>query len=351
MGKGAHGRRRDDTRVLFVAWARTPGRSAEIADALGGTAVCIWPAWLAGARRTPLRWAWSAVATVAALVRLRPRAVIATNPPVFPGLLALAYARIVGGRAVIDSHPAAFGRKQARAAAWLLPVHRWLARRADAVLVTTDEWVAEVERWGGRALVVHEAPSTGPLARRAMGSRPRVLFVGVFAGDEPVAAVVDAARVLPGYDVVVTGDLRRASQGLVAGAPANVAFVGFLGPDGYGRELAAADVVLALTTEPTSVVRAGYEAVYAHRPLVVSDWPVLRDTFPRAVHVRNDASSIAAGLRAAVASHRALVAGAPAAAAVQQARWASQRRRLAEAVGVEVVEADGAIDAVRAAAS
>jgi hypothetical protein len=324
--------------VLFVAWARTPGRSAEIAAALGGTAVCLWPRWLTGARRTPLRWAWSAAVTVAALVRLRPRTVIATNPPVFPGLLAVGYARVARARVVLDSHPAAFGRKEARAAAWLLPVHRWLARRADAVLVTTGEWVAEVERWGGRALVVHEAPAGPAPPRRSPGSRPRILFAGVFAGDEPVAAVVDAARSLPNCDLVVTGDVGRAAPGLVAGSPANVVFTGFLDGERYAGQLAEADIVLTLTTEPTSVVRAGYEAVYAHRPLVVSDWPVLRDTFPFAVHVANDASSIAAGLRSAVARHAELVDVAPRAAALQHARWASQRRSLAEAIGMDLTE-------------
>jgi hypothetical protein len=328
---------RGTRRVLFIAWARTPGRSHDIAAAFGGRAVCLWPRRLSGTRRTPLRWAWSAAATLVALARERPTAVIATNPPVFPGFLALAYGRITGARVVLDSHPAAFGRKGARAAAWLLPAHRWLARRADAVLVTTEDWVREIQGWGGRALVVHEAPAEGavPLPA-AMGARPRILFVGVFAGDEPVTEVVEAARALPDCDVVVTGEVDRAPAGLVASSPPNVSYVGFLDQRRYADELGRADIVLTLTTEPTSVVRAGYEAVYAQRPLVVTDWPVLRETFPDAVHVANDAPSIARGLRDAISSHAELVAAAPDAATRQRQRWVTQRRALADVIGVDM---------------
>ena len=57
--------------------------------------------------------------------------------------------------------------------------------------------------------------------------------------------------------------------------------------------------MLALTTEPASVVRAGYEAVYARRPLIVSAWSNLRQIFPYAVHVSNDSDSIVSGLELA----------------------------------------------------
>ncbi len=164
-------------------------------------------------------------------------------------------------------------------------------------------------------------------------ARPIVLFVGVFADDEPVADVVEAARqLLDVADVHITGDSGRAPDGLLEQAPANVQFVGFLEPVAYRRALADADVVLALTTEPSSMIRAAYEAIYAERPLVVSDWPALREAFPYAVHVAGDANGIAVGLRAALEQLPRLRADAIAARAQQDQRWAAQVARLREAI-------------------
>jgi glycosyltransferase involved in cell wall biosynthesis len=130
----------------------------------------------------------------------------------------------------------------------------------------------------------------------------------------------------------VTGDLRRCPTRLRERAWPNVRFTGFLSGQDYKSAVLEADVVLALTTEPSSVVRAGYEAVYAKRPLVVSDWPASREVFPYAIHVENRAASIAAGLERAVREHSRLLAVAPRALELQRARWqeqlASLRQRL-----------------------
>lgn len=309
----------------FLAWSRVSGRSEEIAAALGGEARCFWISGLRRKQLVPLRYLLSAVGTAAYLLRARPRAVAVTNPPVFPGLIALAYARFARVPVLLDSHPASFGAKDNAVAARLLPVHRWMARRSASVLVTTDDWVRTVESWGGRATVVHEAPPLWEVAPpRPLPARPRVLFVGVFAPDEPVAEVLAAARLLPEADVVVTGDLQKCSPALRESAPANVSFVGFLSKEEYRRAVEDCDVLLALTTEPTSVVRAGYEAVYARRPLVVTGWPELRRLFPHAVPTGNDAAGIAAALRTALAEHERLRSETGTALEDQRDRWDGQ---------------------------
>ena len=83
--------------------------------------------------------------------------------------------------------------------------------------------------------------------------------------------------------------------------------------------------MVALTTEPTSVMRAAYEAVYARRGLVVSDWPTLREVFPLAQHRSNDAEALADGVRAALAEDPAAADDrAGRARALQHERWAQQ---------------------------
>jgi len=326
-----------------VTWQRHGGRAEEFAHALGGRAVHVYPTALAGRRRVPARYLLSVVLTVVALVRLRPTAVAVVNPPVVPGLVVAAYCRLTGARFLLDSHTSSFGVKGNAVAARTLGITRWLARRSAGVMVTTTSWVAEVQRWGAHGLVVHEAPPTSRPGPAARGGRPQVLFVGVFSGDEPVEEVVAAAALLPEVDVLVTGDVDRAPTGLVAGAGANVVFTGFLDQDAYGARLEAADVVIALTTESTSVMRAAYEAVYARRGLVVSDWPALREVFPSARHRSNDAAAIADGVREAL-TEDPVAAGqrADRALATQSARWDDQLDAMRTALDLPVPIPQGA---------
>jgi hypothetical protein len=80
------------------------------------------------------------------------------------------------------------------------------------------------------------------------------------------------------------------------------------------------------------MIRAAYEAVYAERPLVVSDWPALRDAFPHAVHVGPQAEAIHDGLRAALDDLPQLRAAAASARSAQDGRWAAQVATLREAI-------------------
>ena len=76
--------------MCFVAWGAVAGRSEEIAAAVGGQARCFFAP---GARFRPpvlVRWVLSAVATVAHLLRRRPKVIVVTNPLIFAALVAYA---------------------------------------------------------------------------------------------------------------------------------------------------------------------------------------------------------------------------------------------------------------------
>jgi glycosyltransferase involved in cell wall biosynthesis len=317
--------------VSFIAWSPVAGRSQEIARALGGEARCFYGRGRFGKLSVLARYARSARDTTRYLRSRRPRAVIVTNPPLIPALLAWAYARRSGARVALDSHPGGFGLQGDRVSRLLQPLHAWLARRATATLVTDERLARRVEAWGGQPEIVHEAPvDWAPDDGRAQAgnTRPRVLFVCVFQRDEPVADVIEAARRAPELDLHVTGDLAKCPDRLRDSAAANVRFTGFLSGADYERAVRDADVVLALTTEPSSVVRAGYEAVYAQRPLVVSDWPASREVFPHARHVENEPPAIVAGLRQAIHERDRLLAVAPQALELQRSRWERQLEAL-----------------------
>ena len=316
----------DHARPLsFVAWTPIAGRSAEIAAALGGESYCLFDERLRRRPLVPLRYAVSAFATARYLMRRKPRAVIVTNPPLLAGYVAWAYATLARVPLVLDSHPGAFGAQGDRVSGRLQSAHRWLARRVTATMVTDPDWVEHLAAWGADGLVLHEAPPLWSVTpAQAPAARPVVLFVGTFGGDEPVDAFLDAARLCPELDIRVTGDPRRAAPGLLDDLAPNVTLTGFLGPDDYADAVEEADVLVTLSTEPTSVMRAAYEAVYAGRPLVLSDWPGLKELFPYAVPVANNPLDLARGLRESVRGHAELRRQAPAARRLQDDRWLEQ---------------------------
>jgi glycosyltransferase involved in cell wall biosynthesis len=317
--------------VSFIAWAEDSGRAHEVARALGGEARTFYRLRIVRKPLVPLRYLLNAISTCSYLLSRRPRAVIVTNPPIFPGLIAVLYCLATKAPLLLDSHPSAFG--DAPMAKQVAGVHAWLARRAATTMVTVPELAKIVTTWGGRADIVHEAPP----ARRAappgpLSDRPRILYIGRFVGDEPTAEVVEAARLVPGADVLITGDVRKCPPRLLESAPANVIFTGFLEGYDYDRALERADVIMVLTRHPLAVNRGAYEAVYSGRPLIISDLPAMTPLFPYAIAVSNDGAGIARGIESAIEQHPSLVSACPHARALQEQRWQQQLDRLRELV-------------------
>ena len=316
--------------MLLLAWGAVAGRSQELAVELGGSATCFFPP---GGPRPPVpaRWALSAAGTVARVLWRRPDVLVVTNPPAPAALVGWMASRLVGARFALDSHPGSFGAQGDRVAARLQRLNRWVTKRAVVTMVASEHWRSVVGSWGATAVVVHESP-TGWERRPAPEGRdrPQVLYVGRFARDEPWQVVLEAAAAVPGVDVVVTGD---PPPGLDRSAvPPNVRLAGFLDPERYRAAVYEADCVMALTTEPGSIVRAGCEAVWAGRPLIVSDWPEGRSAFPYALHAHNDAASVAGALAHAADHLSDLRERVEPAYAVHAARWRVQRQTLLEAL-------------------
>ncbi len=325
-------RRRARPATVFVAWSTRGQRGREIAAAAGGVARSYtWPQ-RPGHLATAARWSVAALRTTVDLIRLRPRSAIVQYPPAPAALVVAAYARVARIPFVLDSHPASFGAKGDRRWQLLLPLTRMLVRRAALTMVTVPELAETARRWGGRCRGARGAAPVDRGRRDAVARPPA----------DPVRRRVRrrrAGRRRRRRRTRQSGTRRPhhrrpVARGLgdVDDLPDNVTLTGYLGPDAYRRALEEADAVLVLTTAPTSVVRAGCEAVYARRPLIVSDSPGLRDAFPDAVHVAPDAASIGAGLAEAVARQAELVALADAAREQQLRRWRAQLAHLQEAI-------------------
>jgi glycosyltransferase involved in cell wall biosynthesis len=325
--------------VMVVGWTRRGDRLVELAEEIGGEARVIFTPRLSARPLIVLRYLSCAALMVVHLVRERPRTVVVVNPPLWPGVIGWLYARLTRSRFLLDSHPGGFGAQGHSLEKRFQWLHRFLVERSDGVLVASPPWVEVVESWGGTARVVHEPPRDRGLsapkhADTVSGGlhRPVVLFVCIFAPDEPVADVIEAARIRPDCDWWITGDPARAPADVLADAPSNVHLTGYLGPDEFDAALGRADVVLALTTEPTSVMRAAFEAVDARRPLVVSDFSDVTEAFPYAVPTANDGRSIARAVGDIVEDLETAMATTEIAHRNHTERWNRQLAELCELV-------------------
>src|SRR6202034_2357319 len=111
LAAGSAARKRGNgRRPAFVAWSRSE-RCHELARATGCDYPTVFFSGLVRPGLVPVRYLLSAIATASFLLRMRPTAVVATNPPIFPGLIASLYCRATGSRLLLDSHPRGFGHK------------------------------------------------------------------------------------------------------------------------------------------------------------------------------------------------------------------------------------------------
>ncbi len=288
-----------------ISWAPYSRMSETFARELGGRLHCIHYLRFQSPPHAPVKYVLQAARTLAVLFKERPRAVHVQNPPFVAGLVVDLYCRLSGAKFVLHYHSAAFER------VWdfALPLQRYIARRAAANIVTNSHWAGIVESWGGRALVMVdpflELPQGEPFAA---GPGFNVGFVSTFAPDEPLEAVLQAARLLPEVNFYITGDRRKKPAGFFEDAPPNVTFTGFLDPHRqYPGLLRAVEAVMVLTTRDHTLQLGGCEAAAVGKPLITSDWPYLREVFPKGtVFVGSRAESIAGGIREVMADHERL---------------------------------------------
>ncbi len=317
-----------DRQALFLVWGppshgpRSQVFARELGIPIEFVDVTRKRGWTAALGKYP-RQAWR---TVRLLREARPDLVFVQSPPSFAVLAVAFYARRGDRRFVVDAHSDALQ-------AWYWTRPRWLyravARRAAATIVTNERFAGMIRSWGARALVIRDIPTEFPV-----GTAPRlehefnVMVVSTYASDEPLAAVLEAARGLPGVGFHVTGDPSRSAIDL-SPAPDNVHFTGFLEQRDYYALMASVDAVMCLTTRDDTMQRGACEALSMGVPVITSDWPLLREYFSRGtVHVESDAGSIEAGVERMLAEHPEHAVGIKALQKLQAAEWAEASREL-----------------------
>jgi glycosyltransferase involved in cell wall biosynthesis len=282
--------------LVFVSWAPFCSRSDSIAYRLGGASYMVYSPWWGSRTTTVLfKYASQAWKTLRLLFRGRPKVVFAMTPPVIACVPVWLYALLTRSRYVIDAHSGAFVDSRWKP---LLFLHRFFSRRALTTIVTGQHLAGIVQSWGAHATIVTDVPVKFPEPLPfARDGRCSMTLVNTFTRDEPIDVFLQAAARLPDIQFFVTGRVTDADPSVLRAKSDNVTFTGFLPDRQYVGLLMASDAVICLTTADHTMQRGAYEAIYLGRPVITSDFAILRQAFDKgSVFVGNSPDEVASGI-------------------------------------------------------
>ncbi|WP_084985331.1 glycosyltransferase [Prescottella equi] len=260
---------------MFISWIRHHGRSESLARELGIPAVFMSDQT---SKKPLLAKYWRAAReTRAALKRDNPDVIYLMLPPA-PALLAVLMFKSKDSRLVVDLHTGYFSDPKW---SWFTTIGLKLMRKAT-VLVTNQPLQQKCAAHGVRAIVMHDVLTR---VYDDDASRDDVVLCPLsYANDEPVSEIIEAARLCPDLDFVLTGN---APKSVREKAPSNVRFSGHVSAKEYQDLMANSLLVVAMTNRDHTMQRAGYEALMAGKPQVTADFSVLREYLgPAALYAR-----------------------------------------------------------------
>jgi glycosyltransferase involved in cell wall biosynthesis len=256
----------------------------------------------------PLKYLLQACDTFRCLRRDGAQVILVASPPIFGALTVWAYCRLFGARYIIDMHTGVFDDPRWT---WLLPLSRILARNALTNIVTNAFLRQEVERWGAKAVIVADVPVEFPHVRPFnLGPGFHVAVINTYSQDEPLDEILYAAKRVPNVCFHVTGNPKHSRRPRLQTLPPNVTLTGWLSDTEYTGLLLGADAVMCLTTHDHTMQRGAYEAMALEKPLITSNWGLLRDTFySGTIHVSNTCADIESAILRIIGEQQRLING------------------------------------------
>ena len=317
-------------KLVFIAWTDQDRRSQLLAKELG---MQLYEIQILQRKYAlaPLRYLLQTWRTLRILFRERADVTFVQNPPIFAAFAVWLYAAVSRTRFVIDSHTGALLAWWWR---WTLPLHAWLSRRAETTIVTNQHLAKMIQQWNARSFILTDVPMEIPQSKPFPLSGPfNITVINTFSPDEPVGEILAAARTLPDVNFYITGNPARANKEHLANHPENVHFTGFLPDDEYFGLLLGVQAVMVLTTVDHTMQLGASEALSLGKPIITSDWPMLRDYFSKGtVYVDNKWESIAEGVVQMRAQLTAMQQGIETLQREQQVEWAEKKRQLRQLI-------------------
>ncbi|HEY9849886.1 MAG TPA: hypothetical protein V6D28_10535 [Leptolyngbyaceae cyanobacterium] len=292
---------------LFIAWIAFQRRPISMQPYFGYQLKFLSLAFHSRYLR-PLEYFFKSVITLWLLLCEQPQVVWVQLAPTPPLYLAYLYKVLFNSQVAIiaDCHNVMFRYP------WIsFPGAIALLNRCDVVLVHNDYVKEQVKAAGVNPktlLVLEDRPSIvnyNIVANldRFVFLHPWVLFPCSFNADEPIEAVLAAARLIPKITFVLTGNITRA-KGIhnLKNIPPNVKLPGYLPTVEFDILLLSTDAVLGLTVLDGVQLCSANEAVGTGKPLILSQTRLLQKMFYKgAIYVNPlNPQSIAQGCQEAI---------------------------------------------------
>ena len=323
-----------ESQAIFLVWAApTFGsvRSKLLAKEIQMPApIYLYSTHWKAAWTAPLRYVFHGMQTLRLLFQKRPRVVIVQSPPSFAVLFVALYCKMTNSRYIVDAHSDAFQRGIWTRPRWL---YDWITRNAALTLVTDNFFCTTIEQKGGRAMVLRDPVTSTPFLPVQRPEQFSVTVVNTFAPDDPLEAVLQAAAGLPEVSFSITGKRSRANPALLQQAPSNVVFTDFLPDEAYYQLLRSSHAVMSLTTRDHTLQCGACEALSLERPIITSDWPLLREYFCNGtVHVDNTPAGIRQGIESLKRDYNRYEAEVVELRRMRRQEWQQQSAKLAELI-------------------
>lgn len=293
------------SKEIWMSW-QVSQRSRNLAEDLGV------PIFEKVIENNPVsRHLFSSIWTTYTLLKVRPEKIYLQYS--FLLLLVLAGYKVLAPytvRIICDCHTKALRRSVNGA---IGKVFWWLKRKSfqsvDMSIVSNIEMVPDISKLTMRYCVL---PDKIPVIKSKTSSNIKgtyCVFVCSYAVDEPLDDVILAAGRLDGsIRIYCTGKIPSELAHLKTNPYGNITFTDYLNQDEYNALVVNADCILALTSEDGCLQCAGYEALSAEVPMVLSDTTALRAYFENAaVYVTHDAHDLEKGIRQAVTNSTELI--------------------------------------------
>jgi glycosyltransferase involved in cell wall biosynthesis len=258
--------------------------------------------------QAPVRYLTQAWQTWRVLRQERPDIIFVQNPPIFAVLVASLYSHCYGARFVIDSHTGAFLGTKWR---WSVGLHRMLSRGALTTIVHNESQGRLVQRWGCSYRVLAFTPGDYPLGELyPLSEKFNVAVICSFDSDEPLEILFEAAGHLREVCFYLTGDARRIDRRLLMKKPDNIYLTGYLSYERFIGLMRGVSAIMDLVNNEHTLLMGAFEAVSLGVPLIVSDWPLLRNYFSLGtVYIPNTVEGICEGVRRMQGNHSQLQSG------------------------------------------
>ncbi len=278
---------------ISINWCKFHGRSEILARKLNISDFYIYPKH----KLIIWRYALSSIASIRLILTLKPKYVIVMQPPVFAMLPIYILSKFTHLRLIGDLHTGVFVDPKWR---WSKRIVFRILKGKNCAIVTNNSLAVELRSKGvsnifilDDLIEVFEIPSENGLKIEHAKPKKSLSYILVplsYSFDEPLDILFRAIDESKNVTWILTGD---ASEKIRKSAPANARFIGYVSKSDYKKLVVKASGIIALTTQENTMQRAGYEALCAAVPLVISDKKVLREYFGEsALYVDNTSAAI-----------------------------------------------------------